>query len=239
VGCFNPRQQGLDPYLICGITASLEGWEEANPHSVVIARHGTLVYEQYSVGTDTRLGKPLGIVVFDAATKHDMRSLSKSVTSLLVGIAFDHGWLTDLDASVFSFFPQYESLRTPEKDRITLRHLLTMTSGLAWDETSAPYTDPANTYRQMEAAPVADYYVLARPLTAQPGEVFNYNSGSADLLGLILRKVSGRPFEVLVKENLFDPLGITDWIGMALQGSIRLRHLGCGCRRAIWPRSAN
>jgi CubicO group peptidase (beta-lactamase class C family) len=56
-----------------------------------------------------------------------------------------------------------------------------MTSGLAWDETSLPYTDPVNSYWQMAAAPVADYYVLAKPLAAQPGEVFNYNSGSADV----------------------------------------------------------
>src|SRR5262249_13561998 len=97
---------------------------------VVITRHGRLVYERYfarkdwrqsmSIG-DVNFGMPLGVVSFGAATKHDMRSVSKSVTSLLVGIAFDRGLLTDFDTHVFSFFPEYEELRTPEKDRITLR----------------------------------------------------------------------------------------------------------------------
>ena len=206
-----PEQEGLDPALICGIGPRLEALKEANAHGIVIARHGRLVYERYFVGNDWRLSMPLGDVNFEAATKHDVRSISKSVTSLLVGIAFDRGLLTDLDARAFSFFPEYEALRTPEKDRITLRHLLTMSSGLAWDETTVPFTDPSNTYSQMEVAPRADHYVLAQPLAARPGEVFNYNSGSAELLGLILRKVSGKRLDAFAKEALFDPLDIKDW----------------------------
>jgi CubicO group peptidase (beta-lactamase class C family) len=206
-----PDQEGLDPALICGIGPRLEALKEAKAHGVVIARHGRLVYERYFAGNDWRLSMPLGDVNFEAATKHDVRSISKSVTSLLVGIAFDRGLLTDLDAPVFSFFPEYEALRTPEKDRITLRHLLTMSSGLAWDETTVPFTDPSNTYSQMEVAPRADHYVLAQPLAARPGEVFNYNSGSAELLGLILRKVSGKRLDAFAKEALFDPLDIKDW----------------------------
>jgi CubicO group peptidase (beta-lactamase class C family) len=205
------EKEGLDPSLLCGIGSRLEGWTEANPHGVVVARHGALVYEHYFTGTDWRLSMSLGDVNFDSRTKHDMRSISKSVASLLVGIALDRGWLTNLDTPIFSFFPDYEELRTPEKDRITLRHLLTMSSGLAWDETSVPYTDPSNTYWQMDTAPRADHYVLARPLAAQPGEVFNYNSGGAELLGIILHKVSGKRLDAFAKEALFDPLGIEDW----------------------------
>jgi CubicO group peptidase (beta-lactamase class C family) len=225
-----PDQEGLDPALICGIGPRLEALKEAKAHGVVIARHGRLVYERYFAGNDWRLSMPLGDVNFEAATKHDVRSISKSVTSLLVGIAFDRGLLTDLDAPAFSFFPEYEALRTPEKDRITLRHLLTMSSGLAWDETTVPFTDPSNTYSQMEVAPRADHYVLAQPLAARPGEVFNYNSGSAELLGLILRKVSGKRLDAFAKEALFDPLNITDWdwegtaaFNLAAASGLRLR----------------
>ena len=119
--------------------------------------------------------------------------------------------VTDLDTPVFSFFPEYDDLRTPEKDRIALRHILTMSSGLAWDETSVPYGNPSNTYWRMGAAPRADQFVLAQPVAAQPGEVFNYNTGTADLLGVILRKVSGKRLDEFAKETLFDPLGIEDW----------------------------
>jgi CubicO group peptidase (beta-lactamase class C family) len=96
--------------LICGIGPRLEALKEAQAQGIVIARHGRLIYEQYFQS-------------FDSATKHDIRSISKSVTSLLVGIALDRGLLADLDAPVFSFFPEYGELRTPEKDRMTLRHL--------------------------------------------------------------------------------------------------------------------
>src|SRR6266550_2853775 len=139
-----PQQVGLDSALICGIGPRLEALEEAKAHGVVLARHGALVYEHYFAGQDWRLSTPLGEVAFNARTKHDTRSISKSVTSLLVGIAFDRGLLTDLDTPVFSFFPEYDDLRMPEKDRITLRHLLTMSSGLAWNETTLPLTDPSN-----------------------------------------------------------------------------------------------
>ena len=206
-----PEQQGLDPALICGIGPRLEALKEANAHSVVITRDGRLVYEHYFAGNDERLGMSLGEVNFNAGTKHDIRSISKSVTSLLVGIALDRRLITDLDAPVFSFFTEYGDLRTPEKDRMTLHHLLTMSSGLAWDETSVAFTNPSNTYSQMEIAPRSDRFVLAQPLAAPPGTVFNYNSGGAELLGLILRKVSGKRLREFAKETLFDPLGIEDW----------------------------
>jgi len=112
-----PEQEGLDPALICGIGPRLEALKEANAHGVVITRHGRLVYEHYLTGNDERLGMSLSEVNFNAGTKHDIRSISKSVTSLLVGIALDRGLITDLDAPVFSFFPEYGDLRTPEKDR--------------------------------------------------------------------------------------------------------------------------
>ncbi len=206
-----PWQVGLDPALICGIGPRLEALEKAKAHGVVLARHGALVYERYFAGQDWRLSTPLGEVAFNARTKHDTRSISKSVTSLLVGIAFDRGLLTDLDTPVFSFFPEYDDLRMPEKDRITLRHLLTMSSGLAWDETSISYVNPANSYSQMEVAPRSDRFVLEQPLAAPPGTVFNYNSGSTELLGVILRKVSGKRLDQFAKEVLFDPLGSEDW----------------------------
>src|SRR5689334_9569807 len=76
-----PERQGLDPALICGIGARLEALKEANAHGIVITRHGRLVYEYYFAGNDERLGMSLAEVNFNAGTKHDVRSISKSVTS--------------------------------------------------------------------------------------------------------------------------------------------------------------
>ena len=156
-------------------------------------------------------GMPLGDVNFNAATKHDMRSISKSVTSLLVGIAFDRGLLTDLDASVVLVLPGTRRAANARKGSHNTSPSMTMSAGFAWNETAVPYTDPSNSYLQMEEAPRADHYVLTQPLAAHPGEVFNYNTGTTNLLGLILRKISGKRLDAFAKETLFDPLGIEDW----------------------------
>jgi len=101
-----PEQEGLDPALICGIGPRLEALKEANAHGVVITRHGRLVYEHYLAGDDERLGMSLSEVNFNAGTKHDIRSISKSVTSLLVGIALDRGLLTDLECAGLLVLPR-------------------------------------------------------------------------------------------------------------------------------------
>jgi len=208
-----PAEQGLDPALVCAIGPRLEGWKDGNAHSVVVVRKGVLVYERYFTGEDERGGMPLGAVKFDAATKHDLRSITKSVTALAVGIAIDRGWIKDADVPVLSLFPEYADLKTPEKERITLRHLLTMSAGLAWNE-AIPYSNPANSDRQMFIAPDPLRYLLTLPLTSPPGRVYNYNSGLTALLGAALKKAAGKPFDAVVKETLFDPLGISDveWV---------------------------
>ena len=208
----SPEQQGLDPKLICAIGPRFEGWEEADPHGVVVVRHGVLVYEHYfTFGDELGPGEVLGEEPRNASTKHDVYSITKSVTALLTGIAFDRGWLKDLDAPIFSFLPQYVDLRTPEKDRITLRHLLTMTSGLDWPENKRWYDDPVNISRRMGGSSDPVRFVLEQPLAAPPGTVWNYNSGGVEMLGVILTKVSGRLLDQVAVEALFDPLGITDW----------------------------
>ena len=85
----------------------------SNVDSIVVVRHGVLVYERYFDYPNHPS--------FDATTKHTGNSMAKSVVSLLVGIAMDRGLIRDLDAPIFSYFPEYANLRTAEKDRITLR----------------------------------------------------------------------------------------------------------------------
>jgi CubicO group peptidase (beta-lactamase class C family) len=208
-----PAEAGLDPALVCAIGARLEGWKEGNAHAVVVVRKGVLVYERYFTGEDERGGMPIGAVKFDAATKHDLRSISKSVTAIVVGIAIDRGWIKDADVSALSFFPEYADLKTPEKERITLRHLLTMSAGFAWNE-AIPYSNPANSDRRMYIAADPLRHLLALPLAAPPGRDYTYNSGATALLGAIVAKAAGKPFDAVVKETLFDPLGIADieWI---------------------------
>ncbi|MGO1077342.1 serine hydrolase domain-containing protein [Inquilinus sp. CA228] len=198
---------------LCALGPALEAWPEGNAHAVLVVRHGRLVYEHYFAGEDERWGQPLGKIPHDAETKHDLRSITKSVTSLLVGIAVDYGWIKDIDAPVLALLPQYADLRSPETDRITLRHLLTMSSGLAWSE-DLPYSDPRNSERLMSDAPDPYRYVLEQPFAAAPGERWTYSGGSTALLSAVLKQASGRSLDVLAQEVLFAPLGIVDveWV---------------------------
>ena len=136
--------------------------------------------------------------------------MCKSVTALVLGMAIDHGWIKSVDTPVLSFFPEYADLRAPEKDRITLRHLLTMSSGLDWHEFDVPYTDAANSEIRMDTAPDPYRFALEQPMVAPPGQIWNYNSGSTELLGAVLRKATGKPLDQLARTMLFGPLGITD-----------------------------
>src|SRR6266850_4159823 len=113
------------------------GASNADVHSVIVVRRGTLVFEQYFPGYDEPWGMGDGRHDFDATTKHDMRSVSKSVVSLLIGIAIDRELIKSADEPVVKFFPDYSALKTAGWDNITLRHLLTMSSGIQWDENRA------------------------------------------------------------------------------------------------------
>jgi CubicO group peptidase (beta-lactamase class C family) len=150
------------------------------------------------------------------AKRHDLRSISKSVTSLLFGIGVDRGWIDDLETPVFTYFPEHADLRTAEKDAITLRHLLTMSAGFAWNE-DLPYANPQNSERLMTDAPDRCRYVLEQPIVRPPGRAHIYNGGTTALLAAILTKASGQPLDVLAQRELFDPLGIGDveWIRYA------------------------
>jgi hypothetical protein len=153
-----PKDQGVDATILSGIGPRFEGWREACAHAVVVARRGALIYEHYFTGNDWCWTEPLGAVAFGTTVKHDLKSITKSVTSLLVGIALDRGWIADINMPVFTYFPDHAELRTPEKDQITLGHLLAMSAGLAWNE-NLPWDDPANNERRMDDA--ADPYRYA------------------------------------------------------------------------------
>lgn len=206
-----PESVGLSKPALCPMVKWLAESTLDNVHAVLIVRHGKLVFEQYFTGDDEHLGSKAGIVTFGPTVRHDERSVSKSVVSLVMGIAIDHGWIKSVDAPVFSFFPEYADLNTPEKSRITIRDLLTMSSGLEWHEEDVPYTSPYNSEIVMDRSSDPLRAALAPDVAAQPGKIWNYNSGSTELLGAILKKATGKAVDQLAATQLFAPLGITDF----------------------------
>ncbi len=212
-----PAEVGLDVGVLCGLDKFLTQWPEANIHAVVVARHGKLALERYYNGRDDRFDSgPIGQVAFKPETKHDLRSISKSVVSLLVGIALGEGLFPPLDSPVLDALPDYADLRTPERSRITFRHLLTMTPGIAWDETYVPSGDPANSSLRMRVAVDPVRYVLEQPIVAPPGEVFVYSGGTTTLLAAVLVRTTGRRLDEYAREKLFGPLDISDFEWMQL-----------------------
>jgi CubicO group peptidase (beta-lactamase class C family) len=219
----SPEQQGFDPALLCAMGKGVAGGRLPSADSIVVVRHGVLVYERYfHLPGPTSSFEP-------AAIRHAGHSMTKSVVSLLVGIAVDRGQITDLDASIFSYFPEYADLRSPEKDRITLRSLLTMSDGLDSSDffQVGGHSFDRDPYR----------YILATRLAREPGVAFEYNNATTELIGAILQKATGKTVDVLAREDIFTPLGIesVDW-KPRLGNGYPMANSGLGLRPRDWAK---
>jgi len=206
-----PGEQGLAGGRICALAGKLVALQGAEPHGVVVVRHGKLVHEAYFSGKDQRWPQqhwkqPLVETPHDARTLHDVQSITKSITALLVGVALDRGALPRLDAPVLPLFPNASDLATPERSRITLRDLLTMRAGLSWR--TKPYLGLA---REVDAARDPYRLVLEQPMTGVPGETWRYNNGTAELVGGVVQRATGLPLDEFAKRALFAPLAIDSW----------------------------
>jgi CubicO group peptidase (beta-lactamase class C family) len=143
---------------------------------------------------------------------HHMASITKAVTSALTGIVIERGLVEGVDQSVYSFFPEYAHLQSGDRNRIKLRHLLTMTAGLAWEQSRYPFSDRRNNAGEMYRTDDVLAYVLAQPVVAAPGDKFRYSNGLATIMGAVLQRASGMDVPQFAQENLFNPLGISDYM---------------------------
>lgn len=205
-----PAAVGLDAGRLCTILRSLADGE-ANVHSLLVARHGRLVAEVYHAGKDERVKDLFRTTrTFDANTLHDIRSISKSVTSLLWGIAQGQGKTPPLDTPVLSVFPELANLNRDGREAITLSQMLSMSSGLAWNEwraTSLFNNDEFGLFWHRSQA----HYVFNRPMAAPAGGQFNYNGGNTAVLAQILAGRVGMSLPDYARKQFFEPLGIADW----------------------------
>ena len=204
-----PKAVGIDGARLCAMTGWLDNFRPGNIHSVLVARHGALTFEHYRKGNDEIWNQIVPDAEHGPTIKHDIRSASKSIISLLFGIAVDRKLIAGIDEPVLNHFPEYADLRTPEKARISLRHLLTMSSGLEWDE-NLPYTDPNNSEMAMLRSGDRLRFALQPRVLVTAGSEWNYSGGCTELLAAVVRKASGLPIEDFANEALFSRLGISD-----------------------------
>ncbi len=197
-----PERVGLDAAPLEELARRAEAGYWGRVDSVHVARRGQLAFERHFRG-------------YDGQTPHRMYSVTKSVTSLLVGIALDQGHIPGLDRTLLSFFPEYAvddiANMDERKARITLDDLLTMRAGFRWDEWTFPYTDPRNDTTPLFASDDWMKHMLDLPMAHEPGTVFTYSSGVTMLLSGILRNATGMTAREFAAEHLFGPLGITQF----------------------------
>lgn len=209
VGTFTPLT--LNARGLADLESEIRSGKYGNIHSVIAVDRDITRLEWYFSGVDQRTGLNIGIVNFDSSKLHDVRSLTKSIVSILFGIALSEGVINSIDDRVTDYFPDYSALFTPETGNIRLRHLLTMTSGLGWDERTFPYGDIRNSETALDRVSDRIPYVLSLPIVAPPGERFIYSSGDVELIAQIISRSTHTPLVDFAREKLFKPLEIEDF----------------------------
>jgi CubicO group peptidase (beta-lactamase class C family) len=190
---------GFDPDVMSVLNVDLRSRRIEEVDALLLVRGGTLVYEGY----------------FEPATSvhrlHQLNSVTKSVISMAVGTALHQGLIARLDQTIGELLPQYADLfdAEPKKAEITVQDLLTMTSGLAWDD-----KDPSRRNRDgiyIYSAQDAGRYVLEKPLVRKPGAGFHYSGGDTQLLATILSTVGGEEAGSFIYHQLFHPIFIEEY----------------------------
>ena len=187
---------GMSEDLIVEMINSIHDDTYINIHSILIIKDNKLVLEEYfnSYSRDRR---------------HRCYSVTKTIASLLIGIAIDRALIKDVNENIKTLFPEYTDIDwSGKKSDITLYHFLTMTTGLDWSEAGISYGNPRNTHYQMFQSDDWTRFVLERPVKHVPGNVFNYNTGTSNSLAYIIKSSSGLHADDFAEEYLFKPLGI-------------------------------
>src|SRR5436190_6062217 len=187
-----PDSQGVNAQSIRDLVGRVARGEYGSVSSLLVVRHGQLIVEEY--------------FGWSASRAHTVQSVTKSVTSLLAGMAIDRGRLSIADRAV-EFFPDYQPIANLDerKRAVTVRDLLTMRTGLDWSEGSY-----AGSPLQQLNDCRCDWlrFVLDWPMREMPGTRWEYVSGGVILLGGIVGVASGERIDLLAAEELFAPLGI-------------------------------
>ena len=185
-----PPEVGLAPSAVHDTVTAICNGDAGALHSFLVVRNGTLVVEEYFHG-------------WSADDLHPIASCTKSVSSLLVGIAIDQGSIAGVDVPLLEFFPERRTLAGNGWQTLRLEHLLTMTMGLDWTDAEAERFPRPGEDR------LAD--VLKRDVAQEPGTQWRYVSRNTNLLSQVLFHATGSHADVFAAEHLFGPLGIRTW----------------------------
>lgn len=209
-----PADVGLAPELGARLDRAAARGELPGLHGFLAVRHGRLAVERYYPGADQHWGTPLTGAGHGPVLPHDLRSITKSITGLLYGIALNEGAVPPVVSRIADALPDHAArFDDSRKRRITVGHVLSMRMGLAWAETLA-YDEPDNPESRMEAAPDRIGFVLDQPMAGRPGAAWAYCGGATAILAALIERGTGERLEGYAARRLFAPLGIgaCEWI---------------------------
>ncbi len=186
-------------------------------HSLLIYKNGRLVLEEYFPGHQYQWDGPRhwgNWVQWDRTMPHFIMSDTKSITSACIGIAIAEGFIRSEKQSIFDYLPEHRHFAKNGKEKIIIEHLLTMTSGLEWEEWEYPYSNRENPIIGIWFSgkdPIR--FILEGTLEHEPGAHYSYFGGHQILLGEILRNATGMGIDEFSEKYLFSPLGVVnaDW----------------------------
>ncbi len=202
-----PEKEGMNQDLIEDLLGKIENNHYKNIHNFLIIKNGKLILDVFY---------KRGLTIVDSYVDnrdielHAVMSVTKSLVSILVGIAIEKHIISGTGERVYPYFPEYKKFENWNKIKpeITIKNFLTMRHGLLWDETSYKYSDPENTYYQMEQYSDWVKFTLDREIISRPGEKFAYSTGASHTMEALISNASGISFPEFAREYLFKELGI-------------------------------
>lgn len=168
-----------------------------NVESLIVYSNGEIIFEKYYNG-------------FNKDSLHPIQSQTKSIVSLLIGIAIDKGYIKSESEFVSFYFPEYFKKDNELKSTVTIKDLLTMSAGFEWEE-MIPFNDPKNDNTNMFNSGNWLKYALSRPMADKPFTEFKYNSGCPMIVAGIIEKAAKKKLDIFATKYLFEPLGISNY----------------------------
>lgn len=183
------EQQGMDAKTISAMVSLAK--REGQVSSILLIRNGFIVAEYLRQDINRN-------------TQHNFYSCTKSLTSAVVGIAIDQGWIQSERDPVGIYVPAFHDDLDSRKNQVTIHNLLNMTSGMDWPES----TTWGHFFAPMIRSEDWIDFVIQRKMECTPGKRFNYNTGGSHLISYIIQRASGENTFQFAKRILFEPIGM-------------------------------
>lgn len=232
------EMEGLRKEPIDLLLKDLNRGKYGNVDRIFLVKNGKLVldtlfnhdYEQISKGKSSPVGcgyqtcqdstvfgefnyyHPFWHPYYKGREVHTLQSITKSISSLLIGIAIDQGKIPSTEVPLLDYLTDFDLSKVEDHlYKATLEHLLKMKLGMEWHEIGTPDTDPGNTTFMLEKSDDWIQYTLDQPMDTLPDTKWVYNSGASQLMSVVIKKTTGLHLDEYAKKYLFEPLGIQNY----------------------------